>query len=112
MDENKDKFNSGTAFQIVFWITGVISPVLMVMYFAGHKTFVLDILKWCLALVVIGPILNATGAYRLIMHFVRHRDDKRWSKINQKAAEKERQKERSKKLKHRRDKDPNLPKHW
>ena len=112
MDSEKDKFNSGKIFFLILMAVLFVSPVLLVMYFAGHKEFVADALKWCLLIVLIGPLINITGGYRLLVGWLRHREDKKWSKINDEAARRVDQQERSKKLKHSRYRDPKLPENW
>lgn len=113
MDINNDnKFKSEKVFQILLIILVFISPLLLVMYFSGHKVFVLNLLQFCLFLLLVGPIINLTGVYRLVKSYFHNREDKKWEKINKKVATQIKQVERSKKLKASRFKDPNLPENW
>ena len=72
-NEDEDKFKSMQMFTFVIGLLGLFAPILMILYFvADDKEFVITILKWSAILLVIGPLLNVTGIYRLVVSYLRH----------------------------------------
>lgn len=58
------------------------------------------------------PLLERTGLYDLYVHVIVKIDDKKWEKINEKKRIEIARKERDKKYKASRTRDPKLPENW
>lgn len=58
------------------------------------------------------PLLVKTGLYRVCMVLLEEVDDRRWKKRNEIRRREVDLKERDKRYRHRRERDPRLPRNW
>lgn len=58
------------------------------------------------------PLLEKTGLYERFAAFMANREERKWRKTKREAVKKVEREKQAQKYKHRRTKDPRLPKNW